>query len=281
MIKVDNLVKKYKDFELNLSMEIPKGAIVGLIGKNGSGKSTTIKAILGLINPTAGKVTVMGEDSTKLSCKCKENIGVALADACFSGYIKVSDTAAIMKRMYKDFDQDEFLRDCNAAGLPADKLIKDFSTGMKAKLRVLIALSHNAKLLILDEPTAGLDVGARNEILELLREYMAKDEERTILITSHIATDLESLCDDIYLIDCGKVILHQDISTIMDEYAVIKVDNETYEKLDKEYIIKTQNETFGKVCLTSQKQYYKENYPGIVVENSGIDDLILIMTGDK
>ena len=134
--------------------------------------------------------------------------------------------------------------------LSLNRLASALSSGELQRVRLSSILGNKLHrgCYILDEPTAGLDVGARNEILELLREYMAKDEERTILITSHIATDLESLCDDIYLIDCGKVILHQDISTIMDEYAVIKVDNETYEKLDKEYIIKTQNETFGKVC---------------------------------
>ena len=148
---------------------------------------------------------------------------------------------------------------------------------MKAKLRVLVAMSHEAKPLILDEPTAGLDVLARNEILDMLRDYLAKDATRSLLISSHISSDLEGLCDDIYMINEGKIILHEDTDQILSNYAVIKVDDATFEKLDQKYLLKTKKEAFGYCCLTNEKGYYVDNYPNIIVENGNIDDLIIMM----
>ena len=152
---------------------------------------------------------------------------------------------------------------------------------MRAKLRVLIAISHKAQLLIMDEPTAGLDVEARNDILDLLRQYLLDNEKRSILLTSHISSDLESLCDDIYLIHDGKIVLHEDTDTILSNYGILKVDSEAYEKLDKSYILSTKSEHFGYACFTNEKQFYVENYPNIVIENGNIDELILMMTGGK
>ena len=155
--------------------------------------------------------------------------------------------------------------------------ILEFSTGMKAKLKVLVAISHNAKLLILDEPTAGLDVIARDELLEMLREFLEKDEERSILISSHISSDLESLCDDLYMIHDGKIILHEDTDVLLSDYALLKVDAEQYSKLDKQFILRSKKETYGYSCLTNQKQYYMENYPKIAIEKGTIDEVITMM----
>lgn len=150
---------------------------------------------------------------------------------------------------------------------------------MKAKLRVLTALSHHAKLLVMDEPTAGLDVEARNHILDMLRAYMEEDEERSILITSHIASDLEQLCDDIYLIHNGTLILYEDTDVILEQYGLLKVSEDQFAGLDQDYLLKTQKTSYGYACFTNHKDYYKENYPGIIVENGNIDELILMMTG--
>ena len=277
MIKINNLEKNYKDFSLSISLEIPEGRVTGLVGRNGAGKSTTIKSILGLVSPDHGNVTVFGKESTKLTAKEKAKIGVALADSGFSTYLTLNDVIAIMKNMYREFDAKSFTEECKRQKLPFDKKLKDFSTGMKAKLRVLVAMSHEAQLLILDEPTAGLDVLARNEILDMLRDYLAKDSTRSLLISSHISSDLEGLCDDIYMINDGKVILHEDTDQILSNYAVIKVDDATFEKLDQKYLLKTKKEAFGYCCLTNEKGYYVENYPNIIVENGNIDDLIIMM----
>ena len=279
MIKIEQLVKCYGDFRLDVSMELPNGRVTGLIGKNGAGKSTVIKAILGLIRPDDGRVKVMGVESSDMSSVVRARLGVALSDSGFYSGLSVSDIGKILKKTYRDFDEQWFLAACRDQGLPVNKVIKTFSTGMKAKLRVLTALSHDADLLILDEPTAGLDVEARNEILDILRDYLARNERRSMLITSHIATDLEGICDDIYLIHQGRIILHEDTDIILSDYGVIKADEETYEKLDRQYLITTRKEGAMYKCLTKEKAFYAENYPGLIVEKGGIDDLITMMTG--
>ena len=279
MIKVNNLIKNYGNFKLEVSMEIPEGAVTGMVGKNGAGKSTTIKAILGLIRPDSGNVEIDGKDVRNLTVKERESIGVALSDSGFSNYITIADVICIMKKMYPTFDEAFFRDQCARQRLPFDKKIKEFSTGMKAKLRVLSAISHKAKLLVMDEPTAGLDVEARNEILDLLRDYLADNDDCSILLTSHISSDLEGLCDDIYLINDGKVVLHEDTDAILGKYGILKVDEEAYEKLDKNYLLRSKKTGFGYSCFTAEKQYYMENYPDIVIEKGSIDDLILMMTG--
>ena len=281
MIKINNLQKNYKDFSLDVSLEIPAGTVTGLIGKNGAGKSTTIKAILGLIKPDGGTLEVLGKNPQKLTPKDKEQLGVALSDSGFSMMLNINDIVKILKAMYQKFDEKFFLEQCKEQGLPLDKTLKDFSTGMKAKLRVLVAISHGAKLLILDEPTSGLDVLARNEILDMLRDYLAQDSERSILISSHISSDLEGLCDNVYMIHKGKIILREDTDAILGQYGILKVSEEEYAKLDKQYLKATKKESFGYTCLTNEKQFYLDNYPNIVVENGNIDDMIMIMLGGK
>lgn len=277
MIKIQDLQKNYKDFSLNVTLEVPAGTVTGLIGKNGAGKSTTIKSILGLVRPDGGEIKVLGKTPKDFTGKDKEAIGAALSDSGFSQQLTVKDVTKILKKSYQDFEAEKFSQLCKEQGLPTDKLIKDFSTGMKAKLRVLVAISHKAKLLVLDEPTAGLDVLARNEILDLLRNYLEEDPERSILISSHISSDLEGLCDDVYMIHQGKIILHEDTDAILGKYGILKVDEQEYEKLDKQYLIATKKEKFSYACLTNEKQYYLENYPNIVVENGNIDDMILLL----
>ena len=279
MIKMQNVRKKYGDFEFDMSMEIPEGRITGLVGKNGAGKSTAIKLMLGLTKPDSGNISVLGSEGKELSPAVKQKIGVSLAESGFSSQLSIEDMKQILSKMYREFDRQLFEKQCEKMKLPKKKKMKDFSTGMKAKLKVLTALTHNADLLILDEPTAGLDIEARNEILDLLREYVTHNEKSSILITSHIATDLESLCDDIYLIHDGKMIIHEDTDVILEQYGVLKVSEEQYGKLDQKAILKSRRESYGYACFTGDRKFYQENYPGIVVEKGGIDELILMMTG--
>lgn len=183
--------------------------------------------------------------------------------------------------MYRQFDSSFFIKQVQRFSLPMDKQIKGFSTGMKAKLKVLVAISHNAQLLILDEPTAGLDVIARDELLDMLREFLEEDDERSILISSHISSDLESLCDDLYMIHDGKIILHEDTDILLSNYALLKVDDKQYEALDKSYILRVKKESYGYSCLTNERQYYLENYPNITIEAGSIDELITMMIRGK
>lgn len=277
MLKVEHLKKQYDNFSLDCSLELMPGCVTGLIGQNGAGKSTTFKAILGLISTDGGNITILGKDIKDFTAKDKEDLGVVLSDSGFSGYLKIKDIIPILQNMYTKFDTSFFMEQVQRFQLPMNKQIKDFSTGMKAKFKVLVAISHNAKLLILDEPTAGLDVIARDELLEMLREFMEKDEERSILISSHISSDLESLCDTLYMIHDGKIILHEDTDVLLSDYALLKVDAEQYRELDKQFILRTKKEAYGYSCLTNQKQYYMENYPKIVIEKGTIDEVITMM----
>lgn len=277
MLKIEGLVKKYEDFTLNCSMEVKPGCVTGLVGQNGAGKSTTFKAILGLIHRDGGKVEVFGKDVEEFSVKDKQKLGVVLSDSGFSGYLDIHDIIPVLANLYDAFDRDFFMKQVQRFGLPMDKKIKEFSTGMKAKLKVLAAISHQAKLLILDEPTVGLDVVARDELLELLREYMEAEEERSILISSHISGDLENLCDDLYMIHEGKMILHEDTDVLLSDYALIKVNSSQYAELDKQYILRRKRESFGYSCLTNQRKYYLENYPQAVIEKGTVDEVITMM----
>ena len=275
MIQINDLQKKYKGFELNVSLTIPEGTVTGLIGKNGAGKSTTIKSILGLVKPDGGSIKVLSDAPGKNM----ESIGVVLSDSGFSMMLTIKDVIRILRASYKDFEEKRFCEFCSRQSLPMDKPIKEFSSGMKAKLKVISAISHNAKLLILDEPTTGLDVLARNDVLDLLRDYMAESPERSILISSLISSDLEGLCDDIYMIDRGRIIMHEDTDTLLGRYGILKMTEKEYEEIDKQYITITQKDRMNVTCLTNEKQFYLDNYPKIVIENSSIDDIIVLTLG--
>lgn len=276
MLKLENVKKQYDGFELDCSLEVKEGCVTGLVGKNGAGKSTVFKAVLGLIQTDGGSLRVFGKSPGEMDKKDKERIGVVLADSGFSGYLTMKDLVPVLEQLYTGFRREEFLEKCKKFRLPQDKKIKEFSTGMKRKLQVLAAISHGAGLLLLDEPTAGLDVVARDDLLELLREYM-ETEGRSILISSHISSDLEGFCDDIYMIDDGKIILHEETDVLLSDYAVLKATDEQYHVLDKSYILRYKKEGFGYSCLTDQRQFYQENYPELVIERGNIDELIMMM----
>ena len=286
MIEISNIKKNYQNFRLECSLNIAPGRITGLIGANGAGKSTLFKAILGLINLDEGQIKIFGKDSRKLDVHDKEKLGVVLAESGFSEYLKVKALVPILKNMYPDFDKDMFLNKCNNFNIPLNKMIKDLSTGTKAKLKVIVAISHNAEILILDEPTAGLDVITRNEVLDIIRTYM-EEEMRTVIISSHISSDLENLCDDIYMINDGKIILHEDMYKLLDLYGVIKANEEQYENLKsdtnyKNIILCCEKEKYGYKCITNDRKYIVDNYPEIVIEKGNIDELIMVLVkGEK
>nr|WP_296266406.1 ABC transporter ATP-binding protein [uncultured Merdimonas sp.] len=278
MLCFENVRKVYKDFELNCSMKVEPGCITGLIGPNGAGKSTAFKAALGLIHTDGGSMDILGKPADQLLPSDRERIGVVLADSGFSKYLRIKDLIPVLDHLYQGFSRKDFLQNCKKFHLPLDKKISEFSTGMKRKLQLLAAISHDADLLILDEPTAGMDVIARDQLLSLLREYMEKDG-RSILISSHISADLEGFCDDVYLIDQGQIILHEETDNLLNRYGLLKVTPQQYAELDQTYILKSRKEDFGYSCLTDQKQFYIENYPKIVVEWGSIDELIMMMNG--
>ncbi len=282
MLEINGLKKEYKNFSLDCTLRVKKGHITGLIGQNGAGKSTTFKAVLGLMAYNEGEIKIDGKSIKAFNSEDKEKIGVVLSDSSFSEYLSINDIIPVLKSLYKEFDKEYFTEQAIKFGLPFNKKTKEFSNGMKAKLKVLVAISHNAKLLILDEPTAGLDIIARDELLLILREYMEKNEDCSILISSHISSDLESLCDDLYMIHNGKIILHTDTDILLSSYAILKVTDEQYKMLDKQYILYTLKESFGYSCLTNQKQYYIENYPQLIAQKCTVDNIVTVMVkGEK
>jgi ABC-2 type transport system ATP-binding protein len=255
LVRLSDVQKRYKDFKLNCSLEVEEGTIVGFIGPNGAGKSTTFKTILGLVEPHSGEIELLDKPVNRLTIKDREDIGVVMAESFFSNFFTIKDIVAVLKATYSKFNQDEFLKKCEYYKLPLDKKLKEFSTGMKAKIKVLTAMSYGARLLILDEPTSGLDAMTRNEILDELRDYM-EVEGRAVIISSHISSDLESLWDKLYFIQNGQVVYNEDTVTILYDYSILKVDDVMYEKLDKSHIISTKKETFGYKLLTNQTQFY-------------------------
>ena len=276
MLRLSKVKKEYKGFQLDCTLEVQEGCVTGLIGKNGAGKSTTFKAILGLISTDGGSIEIFGKSVSEMKIRDREDIGVVMSDSGFSGYLTVRDLIPMLKSMYTNFQEEEFRRQCEKFRIPTDKKIKEFSTGMKRKLQVLAALSHEARLLLLDEPTAGLDIIARDELLDMLRTYMEK-EGRAILVSSHISSDLEGLCDDIYMIDDGKIILYEETDVLLDCYGILKATPEQFGRIEREHILRYKKEGFGYSCLTDQRQFYQENYPQITVEKGNIDELIMMM----
>ena len=280
MIAFDHFVKEYGDFRLEIDLEIPDNRVVGIIGKNGSGKSTTIKAIRGRVKPTTGSVKVFGREAASLTPRDKESIGAALSDSMFPEVLTIEDVIAILRAMYREFDEAFFRAMCGQFGLPLRKQMKDFSTGMKAKTRVLTAISHRARLLILDEPTAGLDVEARIGIIRFLKEY-AGANDCTILITSHISTDLEGLCDEFYLFSRGRVLLHESDENIGKNYGTVQIPFELFDRIDRSLISGYRKETFGYACITNDRAYFEKNCPEIRVKPADIDDFILLLGGEE
>ena len=192
MLKISHLQKHYRGFSLDCSMEVQPGMITGLIGRNGSGKSTTFKALLGLIHPDGGEIEVFGKKAEELRPEDKQKLGVVFADSGFSMYLTAAGVANIMKSIYPDFDREKFLQQCRRFNLPTDKKIKEFSTGMKAKFKVLAALSHKAELLILDEPITGLDPAAAQDLYKTLAYLNQKEGMAIVMVTHDLKAALKS-----------------------------------------------------------------------------------------
>ena len=203
MLKIDKLKKQYKNFTLNCSMEVKEGMITGFVGPNGSGKSTTLKAVLGLIYIDGGDIQIFGKNVKDIKPEDKEQIGVVLSDSGFSRYLTVKDIKDILKNTYEAFDEQLFTNYIEKYQLPTDKKLEQFSVGMKAKLKLITAICHKAKLLILDEPTAGLDPEERIRFRNLLSEFA---EDRIVILSTHISSDVESSCENIGVLDNGRMI---------------------------------------------------------------------------
>ena len=281
-IELQNVSKKYKDFELkNISFNVPEGCIVGLIGENGAGKTTTIKSILNITN-AEGIVKIFGKKLKENEKKIKEEIGVVLDDSFLSEYLNPKQISSIMKEIYKNWDENKYIKLLKQFSLPTDKMIKNFSSGMKMKLKIATAISHNPKILILDEPTSGLDPVVRNEILDMFRKYIEEDETRSILLSTHITTDLEHISDYIVFIEKGKIVFNLPTDELLDNYGIVKCSKEDFLKVDKTEYIKYKKEKYQYELLTNNKEAIKKKYNITTIDKPSIEDIMLFyIKGEK
>lgn len=274
-IEIKNVTKKYDGFLLDkISFDVPAGSIVGLIGENGAGKTTTIKSILNIIK-SEGTVKIFNKDINQNEKEIKQNIGVVLDDSFLSTYLTPKYINSVMKEFYKNWDEEKYNKLLKQFGLPSDKLIKDFSSGMKMKLKIATAISHNPKLLILDEPTSGLDPVVRNEILDIFRKYIEEDETRSILLSSHITTDLEHISDYIIFIDRGKTILNVPTNELLENYGIIKCSKEEFSKISEDDYISYRKSKYQYEVLTSDKNKIKKKYNISSIDKPSIEDIML------
>jgi len=281
-IKVKDLNKKYEDFELkNISFEIPEGSIVGLIGENGAGKTTTIKSILNIIN-SEGEIQVLGKDIKQNEKEIKSKLGVVLDDSFLSEYLTPKKINSIMKDFYNTWDKKLFEKYIKIFKLPENKMIKDFSSGMKMKLKIATAISHKPQILILDEPTSGLDPIVRNEILDIFRQFIAEDETRSILVSTHITTDLEHISDYIMFIKNGEITLNLPTSEILENYGIVKCDEKDFSKISKEDYEYYRKEKYQYEVLVKNKKMIKSKYGISTIDKASIEDIMLFyIKGEK
>ena len=275
ILEVKNLTKKYADFTLDhVSFSIPKGTIMGLIGENGAGKSTTIRAILDLIHKDDGTVTFWGQklSSTK---QLKEDIGVVFDDINFYETLTAAKVGKISQTAYKQWDERLYRGYLNRFLLPADKEIKTFSQGMKMKLCIAVALSHKPKLLVLDEATSGLDPVMRDDILDIFLEFV-QDEGHSIMISSHITTDLEKVADNITFIYHGKVLFCKAKDELLYQYGIVRCGAAVFDEIDKSEILAYRKEDYQWNVLVADKQKARRRYKNTVVDDATIDDILLL-----
>ena len=274
-IEVKDLSKRYAGFLLDkISFNVPSGMIVGLIGENGAGKTTTIKSILNIIN-SEGTVKIFGKDGKTHEKEIKKDLGVVLDDSFLSAYLTPKHINLVMKDFYQTWDENKYNDLLKQFGLPADKLVKDFSSGMKMKLKIVVAISHNPKLLILDEPTSGLDPVVRSEILDIFRKYIEEDESRSILLSTHITTDLEHISDYIVFIDKGKMVLNVPTLELLEDYGVVKCREEDFSKIALDDYVSYKKGKYQYEVLIRDKNVFKKKYGITSIDKPSIDDIML------
>lgn len=286
-LEIKGLTKEYPGFRLDgLDLELPKGCILGLIGENGAGKSTTIRLILGLAKADAGEVKVDGIHHDPGDRDWKELVGVVHDESFFPEGMNAEQLNKVLKRIYRTWDEEAFYGYLGRFRLPEKKAFKEYSRGMKMKLAIAAALSHESKLLILDEATSGLDPVVRDEILEVFREYI-QDEEKSILMSSHIVSDLEKVCDYIAFIHQGKLVFNEEKDLLKEQYRIIRCSKEELAELPKDILIGSRENAYGAEALirigqtggAARIDSNDRNYPNLptvgVLDPATIEDIML------
>ncbi len=273
---VNNLTKRYKGFVLDkVSFQVPCGAIVGLVGENGAGKSTTLNTILGIAKKDDGSVQFFDGQSIENEPGIRAQIGVVLENSSFPDDLSPRKLNSIFKRIYGTWDEGKFYSYLKKLDLPESKKIKTLSKGMKMKLSIAAAFSHNSKLLILDEVTSGLDPVIRDDILDMLLDFV-QDENNSILVSSHISSDLEKVADYIVFIHNGKVIFSKPKDELIYHYGIIRCGAAQFDAIDKKDVLAYRKLEYEWEALVSDKASAQKKYPKAVIDAATIDDIMLL-----
>lgn len=273
VLEIRNLTKSYPGFTLdNINLTLPSGCIMGLIGENGAGKSTTIKLILDMIHKDSGSITIFGKDNRDNIELTKEDTGVVMDEVGIPECLTVKQVGNVMKHTFQNWDEAEYARLVEKLALPNKKQFKEFSRGMKMKLGIAIALSHNAKLLILDEATSGLDPVVRDEVVEMFSDF-TRDESHSILISSHIVSDLEKLCDYIAFLHNGKLLLCEEKDQLLAEYGLIHCTADELQSLPSDAVKYKKENTYGVEAMVTRNAVPS----GIYVSPISIEELFVFM----
>lgn len=273
-IEMKHVTKKYASFQLeDVSLTLPSGCIMGLVGENGAGKSTTIGLIMGSIRRDAGEIFVLGQDNTKKEFDAvKEDIGVVLDEAYFPEVLNAVNVNQIMKHTYQRWDEKQYFDYIKHFSLEEKKMFKDYSRGMKMKLAITVALSHKPKLLILDEATSGLDPIIRDEILEIFNEF-TREEDHTVLLSSHIISDLEKISDYIAFLHQGKLLFCEEKDRLLEEYGILQVTEEEEKDIPKEAIAGRKQGKYATELLVKRSKISD----AFEIECAGIEDIVLFL----
>ena len=279
ILTLNNVNKKYEksNFSIrNISFSLPEGSILGFIGENGSGKSTTMNCILNVLRKDSGKIEIFGKEMSDEDTDIRENIGVVYDSNNFPEHLTAEQLADIFEKIYSKWDNACFEEYMQRFSLPKSQKIKTYSRGMSMKLAIAVALSHESKLLILDEPTSGLDPIMRDEILDVLLEFV-KQENHSILLSSHITSDLEKIADYIVFIHDGEIILNKTKDELIYEYGVIRCSENDFVSIATDDILSYMKKDYQIDVLVSDRKLMKKKYKNLIVDNVSLDEMMLLM----
>jgi len=282
ILELNNVSKSYNNFELdNISFGLDKGYIMGFIGPNGAGKTTTIKLIMNLIKRNSGEIKVFGLDNFQYEKEIKNRIGFVYDECNFYDNLNLRDNAKLIADFYYKWNWSEFDKYISKFELDQKQKIKELSKGMKTKFAIAMALSHDAELLIMDEPTSGLDPIFRQEIIDILQEYI-EDGNRSILFSTHIISDIEKMADYITFINKGKIVFSEEKTLIEDQYKIVKGGLDILDKDIQKYFIKIKKNKYGFSGLTLKaEELYEEFGANIVIDKANLEDIMLYMVGES
>ena len=275
ILEVKGLTKDYGDFVLDkLTFAVPKGVIMGLVGENGAGKSTTINCILNEISKTDGNIEIFGKDYLSEEIEIKDKIGVVFDENHFPDIFTPNEIGTYMSGIYSKWERNTYINYLSKFELPADKKVKDFSKGMKVKLAFAVALSHKAELLILDEATSGLDPIIRDDILDILIDFV-QDENHSVLVSSHITSDLEKVADYITFLHKGKLVFSHLKDELVDNYGVVSCGALIFDNMDKSELIAYRKEDYQYKVLVKNRHIAEKKYPKAIVTPAAIEEIML------